>query len=305
MRKQHGLTKKYACALFGKTRQGYDKVHATTQERICREEKLIAAVKAIRSEDPGIGGYKLWLMMKEMFQRNWVPGRDSFYKFLGTNNLTLPRPKPRTTTNSNHRYHKYRNLIKDFSPTGPNQLWVSDITYVDLSDDCCYLHLVTDAYSHKIVGWCLAESLHAIFTMKALQMAIDQAGGGNLSGLTHHSDRGTQYCCYAYTDMLREHNIAISMTEDYNPTENCIAERVNGIIKTEFIYKVARFKDMPEALQRIGKYIIFYNERRPHMSIGYHTPSEIHQQRGEQKKCWRNKDYSKNNSTFASPSDST
>lgn len=94
------------------------------------------------------------------------------------------------------------------------------------------------------------------------------------------------------------------MTEDYNPTENCIAERVNGIIKTEFIYKVARFKDMPEALQRIGKYIIFYNERRPHMSIGYHTPSEIHQQRGEQKKCWRNKDYSKNNSTFASPSDS-
>ena len=298
---QHSLTKNYACALFGKTRQGYDKVHKIMEERICREEKLLAAVKEVRSEDPGIGGYKLWLMAKAMFPRDWVPGRDSFYKFLTANNLTISRPKPRTTTNSNHRYHKYGNLIKDFIPTAPNQLWVSDITYIDLVDDCCYLHLVTDAYSHKIVGWCLAESLHAIFTMKALQMAIDQAGGGDLSGTVHHSDRGTQNCCYAYTDILKEHNIAISMTEDYCPTDNGIAERVNGIIKTEFIYRVARFKDMADASKQIEQYITFYNERRPHMSIGYHTPSEAHLQTGKQKKCWRNKEYSKNNSTFALP----
>lgn len=289
MRMQYGLTKKYACALFGKTRQGYDKVHKIMEERICREEKLLTAVKEIRSEDPGIGGYKLWLMVKDMFQRDWVPGRDSFYNFLSANNLMLPRPKPRSTTNSNHRYHKYRNLIKNFAPTGPNQLWVSDITYVDLTRDCCYLHLVTDAYSHKIVGWCLAESLHSVFTMKALQMAIDQAGGGNLSGTIHHSDRGAQYCCYAYTDMLKEHNISISMTEDYSPTDNGIAERVNGIIKMEFIYRVAQFRNMEEALKQIGQYISFYNDRRPHMSIGYHTPSEVHLLTGEQKKCWRKK----------------
>lgn len=301
MRKQYSLTKEYACALFGKTRQGYDKVHKVQAERIRRESMVLKAVNEIRSMDPGIGGYKLWLMVRDMFDKDWVPGRDSFYKILRQNDLVLPKPKPRTTTDSNHRYHKYKNLIKGFLPTGPNQLWVSDITYVDLEGDCCYLHLVTDAYSHKIVGWCLAESLAAIFTMVALEMAIKQTGKDDLSGLIHHSDRGTQYCCNAYVELLCSHNITISMTEDYKPTDNGIAERVNGIIKTELIYRIKRFKDIKEAKAKIKAFIEFYNERRPHMSIGYKTPSEVHNMGGTQKRCWKKKEYPSKIHTFAEP----
>lgn len=269
--------------------------------RAYRTNKVLSAVNEIRDIDPGIGGYKLWLMVRDMFDEEWVPGRDSFYAILRQNDLVLPKPKPRTTTNSNHRYHKYKNLIKDFAPMASNELWVSDITYIDLDVDCCYLHLVTDAYSHKIVGWCLAESLAAMFTLEALKMAIKQAGKDDLSGLIHHSDRGAQYCCNAYVELLCSHNIAISMTEDYKPTDNGIAERVNGIIKTELVYKIRQFKNIKDAKVKIKVFIDFYNERRPHMSIGYQTPSEVQNQRGPQKKCWKKKEYSSKNNTFASP----
>lgn len=301
MRKQYSLTKEHACALFGKTRQGYDKVHKVQVDRAYREKKVLNSVNEIRDIDPGIGGYKLWLMAHDMFDEEWVPGRDSFYAILRQRDLVLPKPKPRTTTNSNHRYHKYKNLIKDFKPKMSNELWVSDITYIDLDGDCCYLHLVTDAYSHKIVGWCLAESLAAMFTLEALRIAIKQAGKDDLTGLIHHSGRGTQYCCNAYVELLYRHNITISMTEDYKPTDNGIAERVNGIIKTELIYKVRQFKNIKEAKAKIKEFIEFYNERRPHMSIGYQTPSEVHKQSGPQKKYWKKKVYSSKTNTFASP----
>ena len=143
--------------------------------------RIVDAVKQIRQMDPGIGYYKLWLMMKRMFLCGWVPGRDAFLNLLRRHHLMQKPRKSRSTTNSNHRYHKWKNLIKDFFPTAANQLWQSDITYIDLAGGCCYLHLVTDAYSKKIVGWCLAESLAAVFTLKALRMAIEQAGGGDLS----------------------------------------------------------------------------------------------------------------------------
>ena len=158
-----------------------------------------------------------------MFVSDWVPGRDSFFEILHTFKLVLPRPKPRHTTNSNHRYHTYKNQIKGFIPTRPNQLWVSDITYIDTVDGNCYLHLVTDAYSHKIVGWCLSETLHAIYTLTALRMAIEEAGADAVIGLIHHSDRGVQYCCDGYIAELNRYQIRISMTEDYKPTDNAIA----------------------------------------------------------------------------------
>lgn len=271
-------------------------------ERIRKEKLVLSAVSEIRRIDPGIGGYKLWLMAKDMFGEGWVPGRDRFYHLLAANDLRLSKPKPRTTTNSNHRYHKYKNLIKGFVPTSSNQLWVSDITYVALCDGCCYLHIVTDAYSHKIVGWCLAETLQAVFTLEALRMAIRQTGKTDLLGLIHHSDRGAQYCCNAYTDLLRSHNISISMTEDYNPTDNGIAERVNGIIKTEYIYRRPVFKDMVDALRQVEAYIGFYNHRRPHMSIGYKTPAVAHQEQGLQKKMLEEKRcIQKKGTTFAEP----
>lgn len=131
-----------------------------------RVNRILDAASEIRQQDPGIGCLKLWLMMKGMFSEGWVPGRDQFFNLMRTFGVTLKRPKPRHTTNSNHRYHKYKNLIKNFIPTSANQLWVSDITYIDTGEGCCYLHLVTDAYSHKIVGWCLSETLHAAYTLK-------------------------------------------------------------------------------------------------------------------------------------------
>ena len=252
-----------------------------------RVGRIIDAVRQIRQMDPGIGYYKLWLMMKRMFGCDRVPGRDAFLRLLRDFHLMQRRPRPRHTTNSNHRYRKYRNLIRGFVPTRPNELWVSDITYIDLVDSCCYLHLVTDAYSHKIVGLCLSETLEAEHTMEALGMAVSQATADELRGLIHHSDRGVQYCCNAYTDELKKYGIRISMTEDYRPTDNAIAERVNGILKTEVIYRERRFKSLQDARERIASFIGFYNDLRPHASIGMKAPSEAHMENGPQRCTWK------------------
>ena len=154
-------------------------------------------------------------------------------------------------------------------------------------DGCCYLHLVTDAYSHKLVGWWLSDTLEAEYTLEALRMAIGQATADELKGLIHHSDRGVQYCCNAYTDELKKYGIKISMTEDYKPTDNAIAERVNGTLKTEVVYREMRFKSRQDALLRIADFIRFYNEQRPHYSIGLKVPSDVHQEEGPQKNMWK------------------
>lgn len=252
-----------------------------------RQQRIVDAVTEIRRMDPGLGYYKLWLMIRRMFRDDWVPGRDSFLDIMRQHHLMLLRPKPRHTTNSNHRFHKYRNLIRGFIPTGRNQLWVSDITYIDLVDGCCYLHLVTDAYSRKIVGWCLSDTLEAEYTLQALRMAISQATADEMRGLIHHSDRGVQYCCNAYTDELKSYGTSISMTEDYKPTDNAIAERVNGILKTEVIYREYRFKSIDDAFRRISSFISFYNDQRPHSSIGMKTPSEAYGEQGPQQCLWK------------------
>ena len=240
----------------------------------------------------------MWLMLIAMFGRDFVPGRDRFFVLMRRKGLVLPKPKPRHTTNSNHRYHKYKNLIKGFVPTAANQLWVADITYIALAGgDVCYLHLITDAYSHKIVGWALARTLKAAISMDALRMAIGQAvamsGSERLKGLVHHSDRGVQYCCDAYVAMLKAHEITISMCEDYNPTDNAIAESVNGKIKMESVYRQKCFNTFEHAYSVIERYIHFYNYRRPHMSIGYKIPAVVHLEQGEQKRMWKNKIYPK------------
>ncbi len=158
-------------------------------------------------------------MLCSLFGSDSMQGRDSFYRLLRRHRLMLPPRKKRHTTDSNHRYHKWKNLISGQVPTAANQIWVADITYIDLADgQVCYLHLITDAYSRKIVGWMLADTLRATITLQALEQAIEQAyalkGGGSLEGLIHHSDRGVQYCCDDYVSMLQKHHIAISMTED-------------------------------------------------------------------------------------------
>jgi transposase InsO family protein len=299
---QHCLKVALVCKLFGHCRQAFYQSKADIEAEVEHERKVIEAVRDIRSEDPGIGGYKLWLMLIDMFGRAFVPGRDRFFTILRRKGLMLPKPKPRHTTNSNHRYHKYKNLIKDIVQTAANQLWVADITYIALAGgDACYLHLITDAYSHKIVGWSLARTLKAAISMEALEMAIKQAvamcGSEILKGLVHHSDRGVQYCCDAYVAMLKAHGISISMCEDYKPTDNAVAERVNGIIKVESVYRQKCFNSFEHAYRVIERYIHFYNYRRPHMSIGYKIPAVVHLEHGEQKKMWKNKIYPKKEST--------
>ena len=255
-------------------------------EQSRRLNRILDAVTEIRKMDPGIGYYKLWLMLNRIFADEWVPGRDSFLRMMREHGLLLPRPQPRHTTNSNHRYHKYRNLIKGFIPNRPNQLWTSDITYIDLAQGTCYLHLVTDAYSHKIVGFCMSQTLEAVHTLTALHMAMEQATEEELQCLIHHSDRGVQYCCNAYTELLMMHNVRISMTEDYRPTDNAIAERLNGIVKTEVVYREHRYKDFDDARRRISEFIAFYNEQRPHSSIGFKTPNVAHSESGPQDRMW-------------------
>ncbi len=292
-----GLMVALVVRLFGRCRQAFYQSKADIEKEVGHERKVIDAVREIREEDPGIGGYKLWLMLISLFGREFVPGRDRFFVLLRRKGLMLPKPKPRHTTNSNHRYHKYKNLVKGIEPTAANQLWVADITYIALAGgDVCYLHLVTDAYSHKIVGWALASTLKAAISMEALKMAIEQAvamcGSESLKGLVHHSDRGVQYCCDAYVALLKAHGISISMTEDYKPTDNAIAERANGIIKVECVYRT-RFNSFEHAYRVIERYIHFYNYRRLHMSIGYKVPAVVHLEHGAQKKMWKNKIYPK------------
>ena len=282
--------------LFGRCRQAFYQSRADIEKEVDHERKVIGAVREIRGEDPGIGGYKLWLMLTAMFGRDFVPGRDRFFVILRRKGLMLPKPRPRHTTDSNHRYHKWKNLVRGLAPTAANQLWVADITYIALEGgDVCYLHLITDAYSHKIVGWALAQSLRAAISMEALRMAIGQAqamsGSKSLKGLIHHSDRGVQYCCDAYVEMLKAYGITISMCEDHKPTDNAIAERVNGVIKVESVYRQKRLPSFEYAQDLIPRYIHFYNDRRPHMSIGYKTPAEVHLEQGEQKRMWKNKIY--------------
>ena len=289
-----------ACRLLGHCRQAFYQSKVDIAKEAECERRVLASVRAIRTEDPRIGGYKLWLMLIGMYGREHVPGRDRFFVMLRRRGLMLPKPKPRHTTNSNHRYRKWKNLIKDFTPMEANQLWVADITYIALADgDVCYLHLITDAYSRKIVGWALADTLKATVSMQALQMAIDQAaamrGSDMLAGLIHHSDRGVQYCCDAYVSMLKKHGIAISMTEDYKPTDNAIAERFNGILKVESVYPQKQLPTLEHAQRLIPRFINFYNNSRPHISIGYKMPAVAHMEQGEQKKMWKKRIYRQNN----------
>jgi putative transposase len=185
---------------------------------------MLDAVRDIRIEDSGIGCYKLWIMLTVLFGAEFMPGRDSFYALLRQHRLMLPARKTRHTTNSNHRYHKWKNLIKGLTLTSANQLWVSDITYIPLANgEVCYLHLITDAYSHKIVGWVLADTLRVSATINALQQAIEQAvemtGDENLTGLIHHSDRGVQYCCDPYVALLREEDYIVLRRFTSPPTK--------------------------------------------------------------------------------------
>ena len=201
--------------------------------------------------------------------------------------VRLKRRRRYKTTDSRHHYRKYPNLIADVVPSRPNEIWVSDITYVETDEGVCYLSLITDTYSHKIVGWAVGPTLETVYPLNALKMALATIDDVTASRLIHHSDRGCQYCSNEYVSELKKRHVNISMTQSGDPLENAIAERANGILKVEWLYKM-RITTRDECRAILDRIIDFYNTQRPHMSIGMQPPEAVHMQTGEQRRCWKN-----------------
>ncbi len=238
---------------------------------------------------PRIGTRKLHYMLTETLQKHQISiGRDKLFDLLAEYGMLVRRRKRRrvSTTDSNHPYRKYPNLVRELQVLRPNHLWVSDITYISLKDGFCYLSLVTDAYSRKIVGYCLHPTLKKEGPLQALAMALALLPKRLEAPLIHHSDRGLQYCCSDYTTLLENKGIGISMTEKGDPYENAIAERVNGILKEEFgLYN--DFGHLGQAGDTTKQAIDTYNRYRPHASCDYLTPEQAHQKKGLLKTKWK------------------
>lgn len=279
------------CGLFGRTRQAYYKRDDEADYQVMAMEALIIEyVVDVRSKNPRLGSVKLLVKVRQRFPElsGRIPGRDAFISLLRREGLLLRLKRRRhyKTTDSDHPYFKYPNLVKGLTLTRPNMVWVSDITYVETEEGVCYLSLVTDAYSRKIVGWALGDTLAKEHPLRALSMAFEDMEWIPGTTLIHHSDRGCQYCSHEYVACLKAHAVQISMTQSGDPLENALAERTNGILKTEWLYHMT-FSNMKHCESELCRIISFYNDERPHMSLGYLTPSQVHRGEGIEKKMWR------------------
>lgn len=277
------------CMLFGKTRYAFYKKEKNQQRWLNEEQTVLEMVAMIRRELPRIGTPKLYHMLNKPLQAHHIKmGRDSLHRLLCENNLTIkPRRRYVVTTDSRHWMKKYPNLIKDLVVSESEQLWVSDITYIQVAEGFDFLSLITDAYSKQIMGFCLHPTLQAEGSINALKMALGQKNKQDIRHI-HHSDRGIQYCCNDYVKILNAAELEISMTENGNPYENAIAERVNGILKYEFSLN-REFADHTQALETVQRSIRAYNQLRPHMSCNYLTPVQAHQMKGVLERKWKAK----------------
>lgn len=276
------------CRQLGYSKQAYYKRVYHSRVKACYRTIAKQKVVAIRTRMPRIGTRKLYYLLKDDFKKEGIKiGRDALFAVLRESGLLIIKKRRYTkTTNSKHWMRRYPNLVKQLQLQRPEQLWVADITYVSLKEGSCYLHLVTDAYSKKIMGYCISRTLAAVCTGEALQMALDKRKYS--SELIHHSDRGLQYCSMSYTKVLQQNNITISMTEDGSPYDNAIAERVNGILKDEFGLDEI-FDDAAQLKKQVDQSIITYNTERPHISNGLLTPDEMHNQQSLKPKAWHKK----------------
>jgi putative transposase len=236
-------------------------------------------------------------LQKDFEKHNIKIGRDKFFDILRENNLLIKSKRTRTkTTCSYHHFNKYDNLVKDFTAVRSNQVWATDITYIwlkpqylpaDKAGKFCYLSTIIDVYSRKIVGHCVHQDLSVNGCIEALQQALKQRKN-KTEELIHHSDRGVQYCCHAYVNLLQKNNVQISMTQTGDPLENAIAERIHKTIKEEFTTdRQLYFNNVEDAKIEVKKYIEFYNSERPHRSIDWLTPNEAHQKTGILKRHWK------------------
>jgi putative transposase len=280
------------CSQFGYSKQAYYKQLRQIDEKANEEAVVVGLIKQKREIwKRGSGRNLHQCLKKDLAQRQIKMGRDKFFDLLRRNGLLVKPKRIRAkTTCSYHHFNKYKNLIEGAVPLRCNEIWVSDITYVWLKqeDSFCYLSLITDLYSRKIVGHCVHEDLSVTGSLDALKMALGQRKGKD-GLLIHHSDRGVQYCCHAYVQLLQKNKVHISMTQTGDPLENAVAERVNRTIKEEFTDdRELNFSDVAEAKQEVKKFITFYNQQRPHRSIEWWTPNEAHQRKGRLKRVWKN-----------------
>jgi transposase InsO family protein len=273
--------------LFGKGRSAIYDYEKRLHSENFNEDIILQHVHQFRSRMPRLGTRKLHYLLVPVLQEHGIRlGRDELFDLLDEHKLLIRQRKRKViTTNSRHWLHKYADQVRDLAIIRPEQLWVSDITYIRLVNQWGYLSLITDAYSRQIVGYCLRNDMAAEGCIEALQMALSNRCYPHAK-LIHHSDRGSQYCCSGYVKVLDSHNIAISMTENGDPYENALAERMNGILKGEFNLYESRvgFESTKELIKRsIG----IYNLERPHSSCDMLTPAKAHQQTGVLKKRWK------------------
>jgi transposase InsO family protein len=260
---------------FGLKRDGYYKSERRRKKSEETSNKVISMVKERRKDLPREGGRKLKEALREDFQDKGLKiGRDKLLGILRNNGMLVYRKRSGIrTTNSYHHFHKYNNLIKDLKITRSNQVWVCDITYIRLVKGFCYLVLITDAYSRKIVGHDVSDSLELAGCLRAFKRAQRMARPA--PGLVHHSDRGAQYCSNEYVSLLKKHQVQISMTEEYHCYENAMAERVNGILKDEF-YLDQCFLNVKLAKDASENAIDIYNCKRLHLSLDYKIPNDVY-----------------------------
>jgi len=263
------------CRAAGISRQGYHKQRREREREEVDEELIISLVRALRAKHPRLGGRKVLMQVHDRLRgAGIIIGRDRFFAVLRKWGLLVePKRRAARTTDSRHALPLYRNLLFERKPTAPHQVWVSDITYIRTDGGFLYLSLVSDLYSREVVGWNLDRSLDAAASVKALRMAMAQLPANRWP--VHHSDRGSQYCCREYVDVLRERGLSISMTEENHCYENSHAERINGILKLEYNLDLG-FRNERQARAGVSEAIFLYNHERPHTALKMKVPAAVH-----------------------------
>ena len=276
---------------MGYSPQAYHKKQKRNVVQLSHELLLLQQIDAIRKYQPRCGGRKLFIMLQPFLKQHQIQmGRDNFFDMLRCNKLLVRKTKHNVyTTNSKHRFYRYPNMVKDFTPLKAHELWVADITFIPLKNRFAYLFLITDAYSRKIVGFHVSDDMKVSSAILALKKALAQKPPETI--VIHHSDRGIQYCSTAYVQLLQQHHAHISMTQNGDPYENAIAERVNGILKTELISSY--YDNIDIASIHIARCITIYNYRRRHSSLNWQIPDDVHKQQGPQIRRWKNYYYSR------------
>ena len=263
------------CARVGMSRQNYYAARRLRQRRHVDEALILELVQCERQVQPRLGGRKLLhLLRADMEEAGVSVGRDRFFELLAEHDLlVVPKPATPHTTNSRHCLPVFHNLFTGMSLHAPNEAWVSDLTYIRTDEGFLYAALITDAFSRKIVGSHIGDSLEAEGCLMALDQALSEMPQGTQP--LHHSDRGCQYCCHEYVRRLQARGLAISMTETLHCYENALAERVNGILKQE--YEMDRtFRTKAQAKAAFQQAVRLYNYRRPHLMLGYRFPADVH-----------------------------